>query len=208
MSASASKIQSTSFLGLNGLYFSVFMKSKLSSFIHMIVIHPAAVFTIEIAIITIVLSTLFFLVRYRNSQKKRFSKFDKNKASAEIQQAAVLQPHAIFVDLAPETADIVDLAVEIWRLNNRLNKVGSDMPDIQKRGLESSIQKFIKFLDRYDIKFIDHTGQKYSEGMNVDVLSFEKDQGVRVPIIKETIEPSITCQGMVVKKGKVIVINN
>jgi len=119
-----------------------------------------------------------------------------------------IPPQAIFVDLSPKSADVVDLAVEVWRINNRVMKAGSGLTDIQKRGLESSLQKFTKFLDRYSIEIVDHTGEKYNEGMNVDVLSFEKDENIKTPIIKETIEPSIICKGHVVKRGKIIVANN
>jgi Holliday junction resolvasome RuvABC ATP-dependent DNA helicase subunit len=118
------------------------------------------------------------------------------------------QHQALFVDLSPKSADIVELAVEVWRINNRIMKAGSDLSEIQKRGLESSLKKFIKFLDSYDIKIVDHTAEKYNEGMNVDVVSFVKDQNVKTALIKETIEPSIICKGYVIKKGKVIVINN
>jgi hypothetical protein len=66
----------------------------------------------------------------------------------------------------------------------------------------------MKFLDKYSIEIIDHTGEKYNEGMNVDVLSFEKDENVKIAIIKETVEPSISCKDHIVKRGKVIVVNN
>src|SRR5665213_1477901 len=108
--------------------------------------------------------------------------------------------HTTFVDLSPKSTEIVDLAIEVWRINNRIAKIGGGLTEIQKRGLDSSLQKFIKFLDRYDVKIIDHTGEKYSETMNVDVLSFEKNPSIKIPLIKETIEPSIICNGHIVKK--------
>lgn len=118
------------------------------------------------------------------------------------------QAHAIFVDLSPKSADVVELAVEIWRIQNRLSKAAADLPDTQKRGLESSIQKLQKYLDTFRIEIIDHTNQKYNEGLNVNVLSFEIDPNTVAPIIKETIEPTITCDGKVVRKGKVVVIKS
>jgi hypothetical protein len=114
---------------------------------------------------------------------------------------------AIFVDLSPKSADIVELAVEVWRMNNRLMKV-EGLTESQQRGFDSSLQKFGKFLDRNDVKIIDHTGEKYNEGMNVDVLSFENDPSLKTSMIKETIEPSVTCKGQIIKKGKIIVVNN
>lgn len=118
------------------------------------------------------------------------------------------KPHAIFIDLSPKSSDLVELAIEIWRVKNRLIKASPDLQEIHKRGLESSIQKMQKFLDRFSIEIIDHTNQKYNEGLSVDVLSFEIDPNIKIPVIKETIEPTIICNGNVVKKGKVVVIKN
>lgn len=113
----------------------------------------------------------------------------------------------LFVDLSPKTKNVVDLAVEVWRLNSRIKKISDNLSDIQKRGLESSTAKFQKFLDTYKINILDYTGEKYNEGMNVDVISFEKDESVKFPLVKETVEPSILCDGQIIKKGKIIVIN-
>lgn len=115
---------------------------------------------------------------------------------------------SIFIDLSPKSVDLIELAIEVWRIKNRLEKISSGLDDSQKRGLDSSIQKFIKYLDRFNIKIIDHTNQKYNEGLSVDVLSFENSPDVSVPIIKETVEPTILCESKVVKKGKVVVIKN
>ncbi len=125
----------------------------------------------------------------------------------EIPQEPDTQNRTIFVDLSPKSADIVELAVEVWRMNNRLMKVEA-LTETQQRGFNSSLQKFGKFLDRYEVKIVDHTGERYNEGMNVDVLSFENDPSVKVPTIKETVEPSITHKGHTIKKGKIIVVNN
>lgn len=154
-----------------------------------------------IALTAVVLVLAFFVSYYLS--KKRISRSYRQEIPQELRS----ENRALFVDLSPKSADIVELAVEVWRINNRLMKV-EGVTETQQRGFDSSLQKFGKFLDRYDVKIIDHTGEKYNEGMNVDVLSYEKDPGVRFPIIKETIEPSVTCKGHIIKKGKIIVVNN
>jgi hypothetical protein len=159
-----------------------------------------------IIILIVAFTFLIFSVKYHRN-KKRFLSLE-TKTPEFRNESPTLRPHALFVDLSPKSADIVELAVEVWRMNNRILKAVDGLTDTQKRGLESSLQKFIRFLDHNNIKFIDHTGQKYNEGMNIEVLSFEKNQTAKYPFIKETIEPSITCKGIVVKKGKVVVINN
>lgn len=158
-----------------------------------------------VLLLVILLIILLFLIRYRHYKRRII--VSKENAS-EFKKGTTSSHQAIFVDLSPKSTDVVELAVEIWRINSRINKVLTGLSEIQRRGLESSIQKLLKYLDRFDMKIIDHTDEKYNEGMNVDVLSFEKDPKIRFPIIKETIEPTIICKGHVIKKGKIIVITN
>ena len=132
----------------------------------------------------------------------------KRENKIKLSVSPIKDDRVIFVDLSPKSADLIELSIEIWRIQNRLLKASSKIDDTQKRGLESSVQKLIKYLDRFHIKIVDHTNQKYNEGLSVDVLSFENDSSVNFPIIKETIEPTIICEGIVVKKGKVVVIKN
>lgn len=162
--------------------------------------------------------SVVFLVILLKSRKRDFElkktppeikePFVMPQRSAEMMPPRPPQAHAIFVDLSPKSADVVELAVEIWRIQNRLSKASAELPDAQKRGLESSIQKLQKYLDTFRIEIVDHTNQKYNEGLNVNVLSFEIDPTIAAPLIKETIEPTITCDGKVVRKGKVVVIKN
>jgi Holliday junction resolvasome RuvABC ATP-dependent DNA helicase subunit len=160
---------------------------------------------IFLIILIAVLVVIISIISYRRFR----TKYLRSQNDSLVAPKEHLSQHqAIFVDLSPKSADIVELAVEVWRINNRIMKAGNDLSEIQKRGLESSLQKFIKFLDSHDIKIVDHAGEKYNEGMNIDVISFTKDQNVKTPLIKETIEPSIICKGYVIKKGKVIVVNN
>lgn len=168
----------------------------------MYAIHPRGILFFVLAV---AVAVLVLLLSYRRS-KRRYTEIYKNAAVAP--KGLPAQHQAVFVDLSPKSADIVELAVEVWRINNRIMKAGDSLNDSQKRGLESSLQKLVKFLDHFNVKFIDHTNQKYNEGMNIEILSFEHDPAAKYPFIKETIEPSIVCDGMVVKKGKVVVVNN
>lgn len=160
--------------------------------------------TLTLTLLLIVFLAILGIIRRRAKRES----FRLPKDISEFRRRQNTQHQAIFVDLSPKSADVVELAIEIWRIKNRISKAISDLSEIQRRGLESSIQKLLRFLDRSEIKIIDHTDEKYNEGMNVDVLSFEKNSTIKTPIIKETVEPTITCQGHVVKKGKVIVITN
>lgn len=116
-----------------------------------------------------------------------------------------IQPKAIEMSFSVEA--LVELAVEVWRIEQRLAKVSSGLSDIQRKGLESSVQKLRRYLEKYDIEIRDYTNQKFNEGLNLDVLSVEKDPAITEPIIKETVEPTIMCKGQVVKKAKIILLS-
>ncbi len=112
------------------------------------------------------------------------------------------------IDLSLGVNDLVDLAVEIWRMEQRIQKSITVIPENQGKGLENSIQKLKRYIEKYDIEIVDHKNQKYNDGLSLDVLSVEKDPTLSEPVIKETIEPTILCKGQVVRKAKIILITN
>lgn len=116
-----------------------------------------------------------------------------------------IQPMA---DIPHGVEDLAELAGEVWKIQQRLTKVSDQLPEAHRRGLESSVQRFHRYLEKFDIVVQDYTGQKYNEGLNLDVLSVEHDPSLTEPIIKETREPTIICRGRVVKKAKIILATN
>ena len=151
-----------------------------------------------VAITALVLAVLFykkFKVLVSISQKEIINEFRFS-----------LQPKTL--QLAQGVTDLVDLAVEVWRISSRMEKVSSEIQEVQRKGIESSLQKLKRYLERYDMEVIDYTGQKYNEGLNLDVLSVEKDPSVIVPTVKETVEPTVLCKGQVVRKAKIILLSN
>lgn len=109
-----------------------------------------------------------------------------------------------FTELSPETKDVVDLAVEIWRIEQRLGKSLLKMSDNQKVGYESSLRKLKGYISKYDIEVIDYTGKTYNDGLNLEILSVEKQPKFESLIIKETIEPTVLLKGQVIKIAKII----
>ena len=57
-------------------------------------------------------------------------------------------------------------------------------------------------------ELLDYTNQKFNDGLNLDILSVEKDPSLPAPIVKETIEPTILVKGQVVRKAKIILLTN
>jgi hypothetical protein len=113
-----------------------------------------------------------------------------------------------FLDVSIQTSDLIELAIDMWRLERRLAKALPLLPEEQKANINNSLQKLKRYLDKYNIEILDHTNQKYDEGQNLEVLAAEKDPNTKEPTIKETKEPTILYKGQVVHIGKVIIVNN
>lgn len=111
-----------------------------------------------------------------------------------------------FLQLSPELAVMTDLAVEIWRLGQRINNTASGIQENHKKGFENSMAKLNRCLEKFDLQIVDYTGQKFNAGLTVDVLSTEKDSSVTEAVVKATMEPTILFKNQVVKKAKVIVL--
>ncbi|MAG78743.1 hypothetical protein CL616_05255 [archaeon] len=110
-----------------------------------------------------------------------------------------------FVEVSIQTKDLVEHAVEIWRLENRLKIISIDSEE-NKKLIANSINKLKRYLEKNDIGIIDYTNQKYNDGLNLDVLAIEKKAEITESIIEETKEPTVTHKGKVINKGKVIVL--
>lgn len=107
-----------------------------------------------------------------------------------------------------EASEIVDLAVEIWRIEQRIVKSATNLPENQLKGLENSIQKMKRYLEKYDIEVVDYKNIKYNDGLNLDILSVEKDPSIQEPMVKETVEPTVMLKGQVIRKAKIILLTN
>ena len=111
-----------------------------------------------------------------------------------------------FVNLSIETKDLIDLGIDIWRMEQRLNKVLNSLPENSQELLKNSVQKIKRYLEKNDMEIVDHTNQKFNEGRNLEVLAVEKSPDILEPIIKETKEPTILHKDLVVHTGKVIIL--
>ena len=99
---------------------------------------------------------------------------------------------------------LINLAQITWSIQKYSNKLIEDNDLVDKsRPLKSNLSKLEAFLNDYGVQIIDYTNQKYNDGMNVDIIDTVKTD-TSVPLIKETIEPSITINGILVKKARVI----
>jgi hypothetical protein len=100
-----------------------------------------------------------------------------------------------------KTAIIADLAIETWRLA----KVN---PRNAKERI--AISRFLKHLnslfESVDVKLVDHTAQRYDQGMSVEIIHTENVNASEpcVEIITETIRPSVIVNGNLFTHGQVV----
>jgi hypothetical protein len=102
--------------------------------------------------------------------------------------------------------DLAEMAIDIWRLERKVTKLKEHFPDYQSLPLENSISRMKRVLQKNTIEIIDYTNQKFNEGLNVEILSVEKNGTLLEPIIRETVEPAILYKGKILKRAKIIVL--
>jgi len=130
------------------------------------------------------------------------------KSQEKIQEDLRFSLQPKFIELSIGVNELVDLAIEIWRMDQRITESASSLPENHSKGLANSVERLKRYVQKYDIEIIDYTNQKYNDGLNLEVLSVEKDQSIPHPIVKKTIEPTIICKGQVVRKAKIILLTN
>src|SRR3990170_4201735 len=159
--------------------------------------------TLLLALIALIVSTIAFL---KGGHKNNImTKLDEIYSRIREDIKFAVAPNSI--NLSPSSDDFMQFAVEVWRLEQRVAKLQMNLPENQKKGLESPLQKLKRYLEKYEIKVVDYTNQKFNDGLNLDVLSVEKDPTISEAIVKETVEPTIMYRGRVVRKAKIIVLS-
>lgn len=156
-------------------------------------------------LVIVFLFLLFPLIFNKRRHRNGIDKFEElhKKIKEDIKFAVAPK----FIELSMGVNELVDLAVEVWRIEQRIIKVTDILPENQKKGLENSISKLKRYVSNYDIEVIEYTNQKFNDGLNLDILSVEKDPNVGFSIVKETVEPTVLVKGQVVKKAKVILLS-
>jgi len=105
---------------------------------------------------------------------------------------------------------ISSLAIEIWRLEKRFEKVKEDITKDEKSGITSisdQIQRIKDVLKKQEVEICEHTGTIYNDGLSLKVLHIEEIDGLpegKMQII-DTIKPSVYLKGKVIFLGEVIV---
>ena len=154
-----------------------------------------------IALSIILLAWGFLLIRRKDGHDLS-QKLEKLHTKVQNDIKAFVAPN--FISLAPNTDDFIQFAIEIWRLDQKITKTADSLPENQAKSLGNSVDKMKRYLEKYDIAIVDYTGQKFNDGLNLDVLSGKVDNE---SIIQETVEPTIMYRGQVIRKAKIILPN-
>lgn len=158
-----------------------------------------------LALFILLILVVINLIRLNKNFLKLLFRLNLTEKGLREEIKSSVQPK--FIEASIEAKDLMDVAIEVWRIEQKLNKVSGKLPENQSKSLDVSVQKIKRFIDRYDLEVKDYTGQKYNSGLSVvEVISVEKDRNIEEDTIKETVEPAILLKGQVVKKAKVIVI--
>lgn len=165
------------------------------------------IFPLVILITTVAFCLIFIYFILRKGRKDEYpDKFEELYQKIKEDIKFSVTPRMISVSV--EANEITDLAVEIWRIEQRIAKSASSLPENQLKGLENSIQKMKRYLEKYDIEVVDYKNTKYNDGLNLDILSVEKDLTLPASMVKETVEPMVMLKGQVVRKAKIILLSN
>ena len=127
----------------------------------------------------------------------------KGFAKTERQIKRSIEPKSL--DILPSAKNMIDLAVELWKLDKRMKNISGKLSDDEKKLLSNSLDRLKRFLQVNDIETEDYEGVVYNEGMNVKVMHVEKEHNVPRSVIGETIKPAIGRKGVLVSQAEVVI---
>jgi len=105
---------------------------------------------------------------------------------------------------------VSSLAIEIWRLEKRVQREKEDMIKGENSGFTLIVDQMQRIKDvfkKQEIEICEHAGETYNDGLSLKVLHVEEMDGIplgKMQII-ETIKPSVYLKGKVIFPGEVIV---
>ena len=97
------------------------------------------------------------------------------------------------------------VAEEVWRLERRLERVAVQVGDDPLDSVRDALQRLKDLLDESGVRALDHDGERYMEGVRLDVLHVEGEPTEDSPLcVIRTVRPTILADGQVVASGQVI----
>lgn len=105
--------------------------------------------------------------------------------------------------------DLVELAVQTWRLARRIDGLDAEKFPRERKQLADSLRRFQSLLEALKVEIMDPVGQPYVEGwVELEVVSWEPAEpggdGL-VSRVKQTIAPVVRRSGEIIARGQVVV---
>ena len=123
--------------------------------------------------------------------------------------AVAVEPAVASNELTLRKSDIVELAVQTWRLGRRVDALDGEKNPREKKQFSESLARFKKFLELLKVECVDPTGQTYTDGWaEVEVLSWEEPEAgfsASEQKVKQTIAPIVRRGGEIIARGQVVV---
>ncbi len=115
-----------------------------------------------------------------------------------------MNPAVVPEQLAISVAGACDISLECWRLS-QLAKLQKDSNG--GAGLRHAVRRITEALNAMDIQIIDFAGRIYDPGLVPEVVEVLLDETLPHghAVIEETIAPTVTWRGQVVKPGQIVV---
>ncbi len=111
------------------------------------------VIVILAAVVLLMLAFLYVLSRKGGRPATSHDKFEELFLRIKEEIKFAVAPK--FMELSLGVTELVDLAVEVWRIEQRVAKSASSLPENQLKGLENSVHKLRRYLEKYDIQIVD-----------------------------------------------------
>ena len=110
-------------------------------------------------------------------------------------------------ELALSKGDVIEIAVQTWRLGRRVEALDAEKNSREKKQFAESLARFRKILDVLKVECIDPIGQIYTDGWaEVEVVSWETPEtGSSVCKVEQTISPIVRRSGEIIARGQVVV---
>ena len=111
--------------------------------------------------------------------------------------------------VALSKSQIVELAVQTWRMARRVETFDGEKNPREKKQFADSLNRFQKILEGMKVEIYDPVGAIYKEGWSeVEVISWEPpEQGSDSSVcrVKQTVSPIVRRSGEIIARGQVVV---
>jgi hypothetical protein len=115
-----------------------------------------------------------------------------------------MDPETIPAEVSIALEGACTFALECWRLG-RISLLLKDRTE--GAGLRHAVRRISETLDAMGIQIVDFAGRAYDPGMVPEVVEVREEPGLPDgnAVVEETIAPTVTWRGQVIKNGQIIV---